>query len=266
MMERAPHRIRARRRRVATALTSFAALAFAASAGAASFDVRWDGVTFPGFGVSEATALDAAAAGIPLLQFSGVLLNDQVTPGAPHIGTTNDLDEQSVVIPIPPGTGIATATSSWTGTNNTQINSGGPLEQLYLVFASPETNTIILNGQPTDITYDPQDVGLTLSFGEGGADWAILQVPSNPLDPTSDPVYYPAVALGPLGVGETAPFELHYQLENPQVFLEPFNSELGLPRWNIYYTSSSMMVPEPATGLLLLAGLGSLAAARRRAR
>jgi len=261
MMYRAPLRIR----RAAPA--ALAALLCAASAHAASFSVRWDGETFPGYGVSAATAQSAAAAGIPLLPFTGVMLNDQLTPGEPHVATTNDLIEASVVIPAPAGTGIATASSSWTGTNQTPVNSGvGPLEQLYLVFASPETNTITINGQPTDVTYDPRDVGLTLSFAEGGADWAILQIPSNPLDPASDPVYYPAVALGTLGVGESAPFSLFYQLENPQVFLEPFNFELGLPRWNLYYASSSMMVPEPSTALLLALGLTSLAAVRRRAR
>jgi PEP-CTERM motif len=232
-----------------------------APAQAGSITVFWDDPNFNGYGVSEATAQSANAAGIPIVSIPRIEGNVPST----GLAVTNSLDVGSRVIPVPFDSGEpATVTSNWSATNNSALN--GPTDpipdNLFLVFANPGPSTITINGQPQNVAYDPADVGLSLSFDEAGlADWVLLQVPSNPLVPTSIPVYYPAVSLGTLPAGSNLPFQLFYTLDNPQVFTEPINVELGMPQWNLFFAST--VIPEPSTGLLLLLGVGALAATRR---
>jgi len=247
---------RASNRRLAGGLqaASFGVVTLLASvASAVAFDVRWDDPFFGGYGVSEATATSASSAGIPIIQLqpNSVELNE--------LDMNHQLDPSSVRIPTPVGSAPATATSNWTATNDTGSNTGGgPFENLYLIFAQPIENTITLDGQSHTFSYDPSDVGLSLRFGEGGLDWVILKV----LD-AGTPAYYPAVSLGTLADGAFAQFPLNYTLENPQVFTEAFNFELGIPQWNLYSASIPSEIPEPSALLLVLAGLGAIAVARR---
>ena len=74
-------------------------------------------------------------------------------------------------------------------------------------------------------------------------------------------MYYPAVSLGTLAPGSSVQFKLFYRLDQPQVFGETINLELGMPAWDLFFASN--VVPEPSSALLLMLGLGALVAARR---
>jgi hypothetical protein len=224
-----------------------------APAHAASVPVTWDGTD--GWGVSQATAQSANSAGIPIVQVPAVQLIDFDDP---DVGVGHALNTSSPVIATPVGSGPATVDSTWSATNLSDMNApGDPVpDNLYLVFSRPFEYQIFLNGQTQTFSYDPADVGLTLSSGEAGlADWVLLLVAAG------NPVYYPAVSLGTLAAGSTLPFQLFYTLDPPQLFGEPTNFQLGIPTWNLFFTS--IAVPEPSTALLLLFGLGALAVARR---
>jgi len=221
-------------------LFAVAVCVVAAPAGAAPFTAFWDRAAFgslpAGYGVSETTANNARVAGLPFVQPPGQPLSD-----APDI--QHALDPSSLLIGGP-----ATITSNWSVFNDT----GSTLENLYAVFVRPVPATIILNGQSQGVTYDPSDVGLTL-----GSNWVIMQVVGG-----SNTVYYPAVSLGTLANGAAAAFPLFHVLDNPQVFSESFNYELGMPKWTVTFTA--VPVPEAASGVLVLFGLLAIAVGRRK--
>ncbi|HKA15717.1 MAG TPA: hypothetical protein VKH41_11915 [Myxococcota bacterium] len=223
---------------------------------AASFTVFWDRADFgmgAGLGVSATTAQNAGSAGIAIVPLPG-LFKVPTTLVIDHAA-----DPSTLVVPVPIGIGPATITADWSATNNTGVNNGSdPAQNLYLVYRTPVTN----DEHSPSVTYAPSDVGITLRSGEGGLDWVILQVPSDPFDPGSIPVYYPAVSLGTLANGATAAFPLLYTLDDPQVFSAPFNFELGMPKWSLSFASRLVVVPEPPTGLLVLAGLLGIAGGR----
>ncbi len=210
----------------------------AAPAAALPATVFWDRAAFGGFGeglgVSQATADSARAAGVPILQSGGLL--PLSAAGSPEIDQTI----ASVALGDP-----ANITENWSALNDT----GTSLQNLYLLFVQPKPGEITLAGQSQSVTYEAGDVGLTL-----GADWVIFQV-----DVNSNPVYYPAVSLGNLANGANALFPLFYVLDNPQVFSEPFNYELGMPKWTV----SFVVIPEPVSGVLVLFGLLGFVGGRR---
>jgi PEP-CTERM motif-containing protein len=191
-----------------------------------------------GVGMTQATANNAAAAGIPIVQPVGA----QSVLSAPEV--IQSLDPSTLSIGA-----TATITSNWTIANDT----GTSLQDLYLVFLQPEP-TIYLDGQAQPITYAAANVGIDLS----GGNWVILAVELN-----SIPVYYPAVSLGSLVNGANAPFPLHYVLNNPQVFSEFFNYELGMPKWNLAFVTGTP-IPEPSTACLVLLGLLAIASGRHK--
>jgi hypothetical protein len=232
------------------------ALLGVAPAYAVQTTVYWDRADFgfgAGYGVSQTTAQTANAAGIQIISLPNLLTKPD------SLVVENDLDENSLVLPSS-STKPATIRSDWTATNGTGITN----QNLYLVYVRPVTNTIEVDGAQHTYTYDPDDVGLRLSSGEGGLDWVILQVPSNPVDPNSTPVYYPAVSLGILGNGAAADFALHYSLLNPQVFDGSTQDVLGLPKWTLAFYSTAAPIPEPSSGVLMLVGLLGIARARRK--
>jgi hypothetical protein len=232
---------------------------------AASTTVFWDqpGVLIngslvgTGFGVSQTTAQSAQAAGIPLVPVTSVI----GLPPAITIGQT--LDESTLNPAYPIGLGTATVTSNWTATN-TGYTDGSTTLNRYLVFEHPMTNTILVNGQPQDVTYAPTDVGLTLSNdGNGsGADWIILSLPVA----GGNTLYYPAVSLGTLPIGGSSDFPLLYALKNAgsHVFQENFNYQLGMPKWSLDLASLPATVPEPSTGALMIMGLLAIVKGRRK--
>ncbi len=208
------------------------ALAASPSPARALATVFWDA----SLGVSQATATNANTAGVPVRSPVG-----SQPVAAPDITRAIDLSTLAVG-------STANVTSNWTLSNNT----GTTLQDLYLVFLKPLPNTIFLDGNPQPVTYDPADVGATI-----GSNWVIFQLELN-----SIPVYYPAVSVGTLANGANAVFPLHYVLDNPQVFTESFNYQLGLPKWDLTFVS--VPVPEPASGVLVLAGLVGIARSRRK--
>ena len=226
-----------------TSLPSLSRLLFlalsltAAPAAALPATVFWDRADFglgAGLGVSQATANSAQAAGVPIIQPGG--LRPLSAAGSPEIGQSI----ASVALGDP-----ANITENWSSLNDT----GTSLQNLYLLFVQPKPGTITLAGQSQSVSYETAEVGLTL-----GADWVIFQV-----DVNSNPVYYPAVSLGNLANGANAAFPLFYVLDDPQVFREPFNYELGMPKWTV----SFVVIPEPASGVLVLFGLLGFVGGRR---
>jgi hypothetical protein len=137
------------------------------------------------------------------------------------------------------------------GESWTLNGTGANLADLYLMFVTPLPGTITLAGQAQGVTYQPANVGLTL-----GPEWVIFQVDAN-----SNPVYYPAISLGLLGSSEHRQLALLHVLNHPQLFSEPFNYELGLPKWTVSFVS--VPIPEPASGVLVLMGLLGIGIARR---
>ena len=225
-------------RRTSFVIAALGLLALAAPGSAGSIataEIRFDGAS--GFGVSQQTAL---ASGAPILTRDSVAL-------ATDLETTRNVNEGSLVTGPP-----ATVTSLWNVTNQTGQDLFG---SLYLVFARPLPSTISVDGQPQDVTYLPEHVGLRLQ-----SPWVIFEVD---FDPNADPVYYPAVLLGSLGDGQTTadPFAVNYILDDPQIFLDADGFELGLPTWQIL--SVFIPIPEPSTVLLLGAGLAALGVRRR---
>ena len=213
-----------------------------APAGAGSYTAYWDRASFggyeAGYGVSQATKDAADLAGIEVVELSPLKPNSLIV--------NHDLIEAS----FDPGN-PATIDSQWSVTNNTGLIQ----QNAYLVFERPDPNQFVL---------EERDTGLLLSSGEPGLDWVILQTPSNPLDPSSIPMYYPAVSLGTLGIGETKNFMLHYSLYDLQVSKGTDIDEVELPQWSLTFHSTAVPSPEPSSGLLMFIGLLGIARARRK--
>jgi hypothetical protein len=188
-----------------------------------------------GIGMTQTTANNAIGAGIPTV------------PPSPPVTSAPELIQALDLSTLRIGA-TATITSTWRIVNDTGAN----LQNLYLVFLKPEP-TIYLGGEATPVTYAPANVGIDLA----GGNWGILPVELN-----SIPVYYPAVSLGNLANGADVSFPLHYVLNNPQVFSESFNFELGMPKWNLAFIT--VPVPEPSTAWLVLVGLLAIARGRHR--
>jgi PEP-CTERM putative exosortase interaction domain len=246
--------------RLRSTLAAGALLALTAStpARAASFTVFWDRADYgfgAGIGVSEATATNASNAGIPIVSLSGLAGNT--------LPVDHDLTETSLVLPP---SGPATITSGWSATNNvTDLNNpanpSSTTETLFLVYAHPTTNTIVVDNVSHAVTYAPSDVGLTLTYGAGGDNWVIIKTP---IASTTDYAYLPAVSLGTLPFGEHDDFSLFYTLKNPKVFQGQASDDLGLPKWELAFVSTAAPIPEPSSGLLMFVGLLGIARARRK--
>src|SRR5262245_7880936 len=107
---------------------------------AASVLVFWDGLG--GFGVSQATALDAQSKGIPLLQAPTAEFNfPNGTPPPSKIAVTHPAFLSNVVAGLPLGIADASGSAAWTGTNTSGHNLANTpsqeLQNLYLIFARP---------------------------------------------------------------------------------------------------------------------------------
>jgi len=191
-------------------------------------------VFFTSDGVTQATANQA---GVPVVTPSTA----QPVPGLDKDDVLQSLDPSTFAAGAP-----ATVTSNWSLRNDTGAN----LQNLFMIFLSPDP-VVYQDGSATSLPYAPDDIGLDLS----GASWTIFAVVHN-----SIPVYYPAVSLGNLANGATSQsFPLHYVLDNPQVFTESFNYELGMPKWNLTFITTGAPIPEPSTACLVLLGLLAIA-------
>lgn len=222
-------------------LLTFALYLVAAPSRALPVTVFWDGPTLggdPGFGVSAATKNAASTAGVPIVPPGpGTHLVSLPAPG-------QALNPASLVTTGAPTITSLTITSTW----NVHNNTASALQDLYLVFERP-----VANG---DVVYAPTDVGLTL-----GTNWVILQTVAG-----ATPLYYPAVSLGTLASGADVAFPVFYTLNHPpqEFSSETFNFELGMPKWSLFFVSVPVVVPEPASGVLVLLGLLGIAVGRRK--
>jgi hypothetical protein len=215
----------------------FAALAMCSAPANAVGTVFFDQVVALG-GVTQTTANNA---GVPVVTPAG-----QPVPGLDQDDILQSLDASTLAVGA-----TATVTSNWSVHNDT----GASLQNLYMIFLQPDP-VVYQDGQATSLAYAPDDIGINLA----GASWSIFAVVRN-----SIPVYYPAVSLGNLANGATSPsFPLNYVLDNPQVFTESFNYELGMPKWNLTFITTGTPIPEPSTACLVILGLLAIASRRHK--
>ena len=227
----------------ATCLLLSAAAAFAGTIG-----LTFNGVTDSTgkhWGVSAASASAAQSAGIPILT------------GAQISETTNKLDivnqdlgsltltKNDLVTPFD-------VTSRWTAESEQNFANS----VVWLVFTSIDPRTFTVGGQQKDVNYDPTQVGLRVDSNAG---WVLLQTSA----PSLGTIYYPAVRLGPLAFQEREVVNVPYFLQQLITFDSNGSKVLPLPKLRIAIALTP--IPEPATALLLVAGLCGLAV-RARAR
>ncbi|HVN39460.1 MAG TPA: PEP-CTERM sorting domain-containing protein [Myxococcota bacterium] len=234
-------------------LRSFALALLAASAQLLSAAAAFGGtigLTFDGptdstgkhWGVSASSASAAQAAGIGLLN-------------APISETTGNLDivnqdigslrltQSDLVTPFD-------VTSRWTAESEQNFANS----VVWLVFTSIDPRTFEVNGQQKDVPYDPTKVGLRVDSSSG---WVLLQTSA----PSLGTIYYPAIRLGPLGSQDREVVNVPYFLQQLITFNSNGSTVLPLPKLRIAIALTA--IPEPTTGLLLVAGLCGLAVRAR---
>lgn len=221
-------------------------LVIASAAQAASIPVLFDGPTSLGqhFGTSAAGATAAQAAGVPVLtpplqNASGrlSLVGQNLTPG--------NLDEEDLITPFE-------TDSHWTLQN---ISGLAYSDVVYLVFLTADPTELTLSTGPVTVDHDESQVGLRIDAASG---WVLLQTSVAGLGT----LYYPAVRLGPLGVGAQAQVDVNYYLNDLRYFEDGNDFVVALP--TLRFAMAVVPIPEPGTGLLVGAGLCLLAVRARQ--
>ena len=194
---------------------------------ARAFPVLFGGPS--GFGVSGSTASAAEAAGFDLITDATIVPADTVplVIPAPDVLSSHIPSSPSVSNPV-------TATSQWSVTNG----GDGALTDAWLVFLKP-------------LTYTPSTTGIDL---QAGGQWRLVEMPVG-----KDTYFYPAVFLGDVAADGTSTFLMHHVVGEA---LTQVGNTLVLPQYQVGVLTG-VPLPEPAFALLVAAGLGLAALARR---
>lgn len=242
-------------RALCASLVSFsvlvAVLSAATSVQAASVDVFFDGnrpTSDPttAFGISLASATNAASFGVPILTTVDLLttITNRVSATIPDSSTL-------VLDPTRPTGSQNTAISNWQVENISGARIAGAS---YLLF----THTDPYEVGNTTIDYTDENVGLRIDAEDG---WVIIRGRSQGID-----YYYPALMLDPtdLSVGERVTASIHYVVNEALTGIRKNGrTNYYLPELQLGFALA--VIPEPGTALLLGFGLTILAAQRKRA-
>jgi hypothetical protein len=220
-------------------------LAPASAAQAASIPVLFDGPVSGSqhYGVSAAGATAAQAAGVSLLSAPLESSRNKLLVTDQDLGSLS-LDPEDLITPFE-------VTSQWTLEN---VSGLAYADDVYLVFTTADPRDVVLSTGTVTADHDETQVGLRIDGANG---WVLLQTSVAGLGT----LYYPAVRLGPLGVGAQAQIDVSYYLNQLLSFEDGNDTVVPLPKLRI----AMAVIPEPGTGLLLGAGL-LLLAARARSR
>jgi PEP-CTERM motif len=232
-------------------LAGLLGLPLATSANQIYFTVGGDGYAF---GVSQA---DALASGLGVVADPG---------GADAAGYSIQNATLSGSTFLSPSAG---ATQNYTITNNAGSDAIGAS---YLVLMSFDTATVDGCVTAPNCSYDypgsyslaNATPGTTTGVGFELSDaWTLVSLYDGELNQT---LYFPAIELGDLGVGETVTVPLGVRLTDPATTLVleggALTTELMLPQ--IYFDIAIVPIPEPSTGLLAVFGISVLAWRGRR--
>lgn len=217
---------------------ALAVLTLAAATPAQSFAVYFDGPD--GFGVGEANAEAAAAAGVPLIPATNLLPIDELVGSV-----AKDLDVASVVNPAAPSrANPVSASSQWSvGFTEAASEVEGIGENAWLLLTTP------LESPP----FPDANVGLDLDPALG---WALIVAEAG-----ESIYYYPAVDIRPVPLGGSRDFTVSYRVAQS---LPEVDGILTFPNFQGGVAFSLVAIPEPTTLLLLAAGLGGLLVAGYR--
>ncbi len=192
-----------------------------------------------GYGISAASAANAAAAGVPIVTAQGIMqaASLDLTIPAPDVLSYSLSGSPSVASPN-------TAISRWSVTNGGSSYYEG-LPDVWLVFFNP-------------VTYTPSQVGFEIDGDDG---WAVISV-LVPFGMSSVEYFYPARYLGDMDSGVTVDFLMRH------VIGEALNSDgqnLVLPRYSVgALVEVPLPVPEPSALITVSLSLALAALLRRR--
>jgi hypothetical protein len=221
------------RLRVGWIWTLAAAAALFAAGRADAFNIVFNGPS--GFGIDAATAANAEAAGVPILDVESLQ-----QAAALHL-VIPDPDVLSFDISSSPSVANPNkATSRWEVDNA----GGTDLRGTWLVFLNP-------------VTYTATKIGFEIDGDDG---WAVFDV-FVPAGTGGTDYFYPAVFLGDIDSGDSVNFLMHHLVG--QKLHQQGSSTLVLPHYSVA-ALAGRPIPEPALLGVLAAGLALAACAVRR--
>jgi PEP-CTERM motif len=212
-----------------------AAVAVLAAGRADAFDIVFDGPG--GYGISPATAANAEAAGLSIIEVASISQAAALDLTIPAPEVLSFVLQQSPSVGNP-----NTATSRWTVTNS----GAGDLSGTWLVFLNPKPEN-----------YTATKVGFDIDADAG---WAVIDV-FVPMGKSGIDYFYPAVYLGNIGAEDSTTFLMHHLVG--QALHQAGNNTLELPQYSVG-ALQGLPVPEPAALLLLAVGVALAAGSKRR--
>lgn len=207
--------------------------AFGADDPAQAFTVHYDGPE--GLGVGESNALDAAAAGVPIVSGASLFPIDAYVDDV-----TKTLDLGSIVDPpSPTRADPIRATSEWEITFSAAAGAlAGPLDGVWLLLTRSSD-------------FPAGSVGLDLDPALG---WALIEAMEG-----DETFYYPAVDIGPPPLDAPTTETVHYRVATELPIVD------GVSMFPQFQGGLAVLpIPEPATWVLLSLGLTGLLGFGRR--